>query len=225
MRKLIIVVTVFLLIGCVSAGNNVKQSSYDVQNERANEAFQELDRETGGQSSTEQELEKVEVEMKNKTSPGSKKQTKTEREKETLTKDKYPEKKRPDTVEQKKLPDSDYPMKNGKPVWFFNPTYDGYLGAVGIAKKSSVRGGFAARKRLAKTLAQAELAKMIRVVVKSEVETQQTEISSDVYSHYHSKLSTLSVHNAEEVVNEAVVKDVWVEEESGDLYLWLVMEK
>jgi len=220
MREIIVFISIVLISGCVAAGNNVKQNSYERQNKSANEAFEDLDRETGGKSSTEQELEKVEEEMKRESNNKEKPEQESGRDM-----NRYPEKKRPSAVEQKSLPDSDYPMKNGKPVWFFNPTYNGYLGAVGVAKKSSVNGGLGAQKKLAKTLAQAELIKMIRVVVNTESKSEHIQISSDVYSHYRSKFSSLSVHNAEGVVENAVVKDVWIDEQTGDLYLWLVMDK
>lgn len=223
MRKFIVFVSAILISGCVGTGGSVEHNSYETQNKRANEAFEELDKETGGKSATEQELEEVEEEMKGR--DNLKSNDKPEQEKSNSDVNRYPEKKRPVTVEQKSFPDSDYPMKNGKPVWFFDPTYNGYLGSVGIAKKSSVKGGLGAQKRLAKTLAQAELVKMIKVVVNTELKSERIQISSDVYSHYRSKFSSLSVHNAEGVVKNAVVKDVWVDEQTGDLYLWLVMEK
>ncbi|TYB33733.1 MAG: hypothetical protein FXF49_04825 [Flexistipes sinusarabici] len=223
MREFIVFISIILISGCAGTGNNVKQNSYERQNKSANEAFKELDKETGGKALTEQELEILEEEMKSGDNFESKE--KPEEGKSDNGINRYPEKKRPAAAEQKSLPDSDYPMKNGKPVWFFNPTYNGYLGAVGVAKKSSVNGGFGAQKKLAKTLAQAELIKMLRVVVNTELKSERIQISSDVYSHYRSKFRSLSVHSAEGVVKNAVVKDVWVEKETGDLYLWLVMKK
>lgn len=222
-REIFVFISLILVSGCVTAANNVKQNSYERQNKNANEAFEELDRETGNKSPAEQELEKVEEEMKNKSN--FRKKNEQEKWKAEAGINNYPEKKRPYAVEKKNLPDSEFPMKNGKPVWFFNPAYNGYLGAVGVAKKSSVNGGLGAQKKLAKTVAQAELIKMIRVVVNTELKSERMQVSSDVYSHYHSKLSSLSVHSAEDVVKNAVVKDVWIDEQTGDLYLWLVMEK
>ncbi|GEM_PF-771793 len=224
MKRYFILLSVILTVACFG-NKNVGNNRYDVQNQRAQEAFEELDSQTGGKSETEKELEKMEEEMREKAHPaaGIGKKPDTAGTKEPASK--YPEKKRPESVSEKNIPDSDYPLKNGKPAWFYDSTYEGYLGAVGIARKSSVRGGFEAQKRLAKTLAQAELAKMINVVVDTELKTERVQISSDVYSHYKSKLSTLSVHSAEEIINDAVVKDIWVEKDTGDLYLWLVIEK
>jgi len=223
MRELIVFISIIIVCGCAGTGNSVNQNSYETQNKRANEAFEELDKETGGKSATEKETEEVEEDMKD--GDNFKSKDKPEQEKADSDVNRYPEKKRPVTVEQKSLTDSDYPTKNGKPVWFFDPSYNGFLGSVGIAKKSSVKGGLGAQKRLAKTLAQAELIKMIKVVVNTGLKSERVQISSDVYSHYRSKFSSLSVHNAEGIVKNAVVKDVWVEKETGDLYLWLVMEK
>ncbi len=224
MKNFLVFLSVILITACF--GNKaIKDNRYNVQNQRAQQAFEELDRETGGKSDTEKELEKVEGELREKARPGSGVKNQSEPAAKGDSANRYPEKERPENVDDKNIPDSDYPLKNGKPVWFYDSTYGGYLGAVGIARKSSVRGGFEAQKRLAKTLAQAELAKMINVLINTELETERIQISSDVYSHYKSKLTTLSVHSAEEIINDAVVNDVWVEEKTGDLYLWLVMEK
>jgi len=224
MKKFLVFLSIILTTACLG-NKTVKDNRYNVQNQRAQQAFEELDKETGGKSDTEKELEKMEGELREKAHPKSGVQKQSEPAVKGDSANRYPEKKRPESVNEKNIPDSDYPLKNGKPIWFYDATYGGYLGAVGIARKSSVKGGFEAQKRLAKTLAQAELAKMINVLINTELETERTQISSDVYSYYKSKLTTLSVHNAEEIINDAVVKDVWVEEKTGDLYLWLVMEK
>jgi hypothetical protein len=117
-----------------------------------------------------------------------------------------------------------YPLKNGYPVWVYNPNYGGYLGAVGIAKKS-VKGGYPEQKRIAIMIAQANLAKQIRLVLNSKVYTEKMRISKKEFEEYKSKLYSLSKQSANEFLKHTVVKDEWIDEKTGDLYVWVVLEK
>lgn len=210
-----IIVTLYFILqilGCASTSYQIKQDSAGVQQQRAQKGFEELDKETSPERSV---------------SPSS--QT-VEKSPESVVETKSVEKSSPDKVENKSLgKSSEYPFKDGRPIWFYDPFYDGYLGALGIARKNAARGGYAGQKRLAKTLARAELAKQIRVFVSTELNTTRTSVSVNskdrVYENYKSTLSTLSVHRAEEVVRDAVIKDEWTDPANGDLYIWLVLEK
>ena len=117
-----------------------------------------------------------------------------------------------------------YPMKNGLPVWVYNPNYGGYLGAVGIAKKPA-RGGYPQQKRIAIMIAQSNLAKQIRLLVNAEVYTEKLRISKGDFETYKSKLKSLSKQEASAYLRNTVVKDEWIDPKTGDLYVWVVLEK
>ncbi|MFH1096388.1 MAG: LPP20 family lipoprotein [Candidatus Desantisbacteria bacterium] len=113
-----------------------------------------------------------------------------------------------------------YPLKDHSPIWVHQPNYEGMFGAVGIAKKQE-KGGYTAQKRLAVIIAQAELAKQIEVMVDTELQTEKTMINQN----YSSKLSSLSRQEAQQLIKNAVVKDEWIQPETGELYVWVVIER
>lgn len=202
---------VLQILGCEATSYKFKQDSAVIQQQRAQKGFEELDKETSQSQ-----------EIKNPAEP-------TVKPTETVVKNEQADKVSPNKITDKDLGKQvKYPFKDGRPVWFYDPFYDGYLGALGIARKGAAKGGYAGQKRLAKTLAQAELAKQIRVFVSTELNTTRTSVSTTskdkVYENYKSTLSTISVHRAEEVVRGAVIQDEW-SDESGNLYIWLVIEK
>ena len=117
-----------------------------------------------------------------------------------------------------------YPLKNGYPIWVYNPNYGGYLGAVGIAKKLQ-SGGYPKQKRIAIMVAKANLAKQINLIVNSKVYTEKIRISKKDYEEYKTKLYSLSKHSAKAFLKNVVVKDEWIDPKTGDLYVWVVLEK
>ena len=119
---------------------------------------------------------------------------------------------------------SKYPLKNGLPVWVYNPNYGGYLGAVGIAKKPN-KGGYPAQKRLAVMIAQSNLAKQIRLLVNAKVYTEKLRISKKDYEIYKSKIESLSKQEASAYLRNTVIKDEWIDPKTGDLYVWVVLKK
>ena len=148
--------------------------------------------------------------------PTVKKKTTVKKQPEIVKKEK------PKKVERKIK--TKYPMKNGLPVWVYNPNYGGYLGAVGIAKKPA-RGGYPQQKRIAIMIAQSNLAKQIRVLVNAEVYTEKLRISKGDFETYKSKLKSLSKQEANAYLKNTVVKDEWIDPKTGDLYVWVVLEK
>ncbi|EDP73807.1 LPP20 family lipoprotein [Hydrogenivirga sp. 128-5-R1-1] len=148
--------------------------------------------------------------------PTVKKKTTVKKQPEIVKKEK------PKKVERKIK--TKYPMKNGLPVWVYNPNYGGYLGAVGIAKKPQ-RGGYPQQKRIAIMIAQSNLAKQIRLLVNAEIYTEKLRISKKDYEIYKSKLKSLSKQEASAYLRNTVVKDEWIDPKTGDLYVWVVLEK
>ena len=193
MKILFLLFTVVFIISC--GGVSKKQTNYDnhkLQQQRADAAFNELDVEAEKENPEDLVLDEKPLEIKPKENSNVKPK---------VLKD-TPIKKRPSSLENKKRPVSisskerplsktKYPMKNGYPIWFYNPDYDGYLGAVGIAKK---QGSFYQQQRVAKISAEAELAKKIKVVVNTELKLTQTKIEAGVMNYYRSRLETFSKH-------------------------------
>ncbi|MEK7813646.1 MAG: hypothetical protein AAB296_07780 [Candidatus Desantisbacteria bacterium] len=103
------------------------------------------------------------------------------------------------------------------PAWFYQP---GVLGAVGAAEKQE-KGGYAAQKRLAIVIAQAEIAKQIEIIINTELQTEKTMVNND----YHSKLSSLSKQETQQLIKNAVVKEEWTNPKTGELYVWVVIER
>jgi hypothetical protein len=190
------------------AAHNTKQ----VQQVRADDAFDELEKEVSGQGTG---LESMEKPIHAAPSPAV--ETKT------------PEIPKPDmqnkAVYKNNLgPATKYPMQGGFPVWFATPNMDGYIGAVGIAKQQA-RGGIAAQRRIAKALAQSELARTIKVIVNTEVNIEKLNVDTQTLKYYQSKVSTLSRHQAEEVLSDFEIRDEWLDQKTKELYVWLVLKK
>lgn len=121
-------------------------------------------------------------------------------------------------------PQTKYPIKNGYPEWFYSSVYDGYIGAVGIAPKQP-SGGMSAQKRVAKIQAQKNLAKQIEVLVRSEVTVESLNVDKAAVKYYREKVSTLTKENADQFLTGFKVMDEWIDESTGEYYMWMVLEK
>ena len=210
------------LAGCMAskaeapkpAAHNTKQ----VQQKRADDAFNELEKEVSGQGTGLESMEKpMPMPAPAPAAPPA------------PVVEKAPEMPRPEyanrPVEKDNLgPVTKYPMQNGFPVWFATPNMDGYIGAVGIARQPS-RGGIAAQRRTAKALAQNDLARSIKVIVDTEVSIEKLNVDTQTLKYYRSKVSTLSRHQAEEALSDFEIRDEWLDPKTKELYVWLVLRK
>jgi hypothetical protein len=121
-------------------------------------------------------------------------------------------------------PVTKYPLKNGYPEWFYTPTYDGYIGAVGIAPKQP-KGGISQQKRLAKIQAQSTLAKQIDVLVNTEQNLETLNVDRPTVKYYQEKLTTLTKESADQYLTNYKIMDEWIDDRTGEYYLWLVLTK
>lgn len=121
-------------------------------------------------------------------------------------------------------PQTKYPLKDGYPVWFFTPVYDGYIGAVGIAPKQNY-GGISAQRRVAVMQAQKNLAKQIKVLVTSNVKVESLGVDSATVQHYRTKVSSLTREQVDQYLTGYKVMDEWVSPKTGEYYIWMVLEK
>lgn len=115
-----------------------------------------------------------------------------------------------------------YPMKDSYPVWFHNPNHDGYLGALGIAKKQP---NLRAQKLTALRIAQAELAKEIKLIVHSKILLEEKLAKKGLSGEYSSSLRSVSRHDSAQLIKNSLVKDQWTNPKTGELYLWVVIDK
>jgi hypothetical protein len=224
LKKILILLILTSLIAC---GTTKKSHKPTVNQNKVNSAFEELDTEAKKERAEDLVLEETPNPQIKETKIKEKKKPTHIQEKPRPTKEKphtIAEKKRPSEISTKKRPGSTtkYPFKDGYPIWFFNPNYDGYLGGVGVARKSN---NYATQRRIAKMLAQAELSKQIKVIVNTELNLEQTQIDRGTAQYYRSKLKTFSKHQADQYLQNPVVKDEWKNPKTGELYLWLVLEK
>ena len=127
-------------------------------------------------------------------------------------------------VPKRSVPKTKYPIVNGLPVWVSNPNYGGVLGGVGIAKKRPGM-GYAEQKRLAKQIALADLAKQIEVIVKTETTSVKVNMDTQRLKYYKSKFESYSEHEVRSLlIKNAVIEDEWVDPQTGDLYVWVVIK-
>ena len=174
-------------------------AEYDRQNAAANSAFHELDCEAAGGTDCSQ-TSTPPATVDEKARPGS-------------------------TLSDKPLERgvSKYPMKDGYPVWFSYPGYDGYIGGVGIAKPQ--KNGYSVQRRVATVQAQADLARSVKVNVYNEFTSERLLVSKNTQQHYQEKFSTLSRQQVDDFIGNAVIMDEWLDEKTGELYIWVVLPK
>ncbi len=200
--KLVVILIVSLLFSCGQKSTKVSSvsPSKEVQIQRAERAFEELEREVHKPAS-ELTLE----------------EEKPRKEKKPRYKKYKPQ------LAKRESPKTKYPIVNGMPVWVSNPNYGGVLGGVGVAKK--IRGkGYAEQKRLAKQIALADLAKQIEVIVKAEVTKEEINIDTHQLEYYKKKFSSYSEQEVRAMlIKNAVIEDEWIDPATGDLYLWVVI--
>jgi len=121
-------------------------------------------------------------------------------------------------------PVTKYPLKDGLPVWFYTPVYDGYIGSVGIAPRQT-RGGMTAQKRVARMQAQKGLAKRINVLVKSELTVETTGVDTATVQHYRQKVTSLTREEADQFLTGFMVKDQFYDEKTKEYYIWMVLRR
>lgn len=119
-------------------------------------------------------------------------------------------------------PQTKYPIRNGYPEWFYTPVYDGYIGAIGIAPKGK---SITAQKRVARMQAQKNLAKQLNVLVFSEVSVESLGVDSATVQSYREKVSTLTKEQVDQYLQGFRVMDEWIDDNTGEYYIWMVLEK
>lgn len=111
------------------------------------------------------------------------------------------------TVEQKSA--------NQLPSWFYTPSGDGYIGGVGVCA-THVKGATAQRE-LAISRALEDIARQYGVKVDSvmKVQSKESQISTKV------DIDTFSLHTFEGKVVIAKIIEVWKNEKTDELYIYM----
>jgi len=108
---------------------------------------------------------------------------------------------------------------NGKPDWILHPSKDGKIGAVGIAGRGyDLR--VSTQRKLAIQRALDELASTRKVNVQLSMSKEEnfTQGQNHLQMHSQSKYqanTTLTAH----------IEDMWEDKLTGELYIWLVLDK
>lgn len=118
--------------------------------------------------------------------------------------------------------ESENDSSSKRPAWVVNPEKSGYLSVVGSAPPQDW-GGYQAQYRVAMMKARQELAQMARVQVESTALFSVEERSGEVGRT--SDIETRLRSNTDINLDEARVIEEWVDPQTGELYLWLVIPK
>lgn len=105
---------------------------------------------------------------------------------------------------------------NGLPNWVFNSTAGGKykMGGVGVSKRTI--DGVTKQREIAISRAIDEIAKQMGV-----------KVSNTSYSHSTKNNSSFEQYSLQTVEGKkvnAVIKEIWYNEETGELYVWMVVE-
>lgn len=106
------------------------------------------------------------------------------------------------------------PMKDAKPLWFYNPSLTGKMGAIGIAKKQP-NTPFQKQKQLAMMLAQADYGKQLKTLNHTDISQKTTMKDTGTQEDYASDTNQKSAQN----VTGLFIKDMWMDTKTCDLYL------
>jgi len=108
-------------------------------------------------------------------------------------------------------------LYQNKPIWFFRPNQDGVDGAVGIAEKEEGI-GFEEQKQIALDLAKSSLVKRKSTEIVSEHELLSIlhyDVSGELFE-------ASSIVNSSSKVEENILKDIWLDPTSCELYVWII---
>ncbi len=115
----------------------------------------------------------------------------------------------------KKIPASDSSMVNGKPYWYWQPSVDGTIGGVGEA--GFHMNGPAAQRQLATNRAIEDIARQKGISVTQVQEITQSATRSGTSS---TNIDTYSIYTVEGTVVSAIVREVWLDPDSGRIIVW-----
>ncbi|MDR0453390.1 MAG: LPP20 family lipoprotein [Deferribacteraceae bacterium] len=239
--SLALLVSLLLLVSCASKSPAPEKSSKAGQNQRSidqmNKAFDELNsgsatqpsKPTDGSSYSKSiyEAEKAQKELEcaikgncpvdsNQPSPSA----------PVSPSAAVQDKSRPTAVNEAASPlkGTKYPIVDGYPVWFHRPGHDGYIGGVGIAPKQK-SGDRIAQRRVAVTLAQADIARSIKVNINNELTSEKYLVDSKNQSYYKEKFSSMSKQQTNDYISNPQVMDEWTNEKTGEILVWVVLPK
>lgn len=112
------------------------------------------------------------------------------------------------------------------PKWVANPAINGCLGAVGVAKKQS--GKARTQKWVAEKMAMAELSRQFEVLVTAVCKSKKKmQFSEEVLENYEERFDCTSMQKSEHLFSfynlNPVIKESWVDPETGQMYVWVVL--
>jgi hypothetical protein len=112
-------------------------------------------------------------------------------------------------------------VESSKPTWIVNPMQNGKVGAVGVAGRTYDQ-RISTQRKLAIQRALDELA--LQQGVKVELSMQKKEhVTNNIVSTKMDTSSKYKTTNSNAIT--AHIEDVWQDKITGELYIWLVLDK
>lgn len=134
------------------------------------------------------------------------------------------------SAERRELPSSQpaassrYPMRDGYPVWYYNPGYGGLFGEVGSAGPAE-GGDLARQERTAYLKARGDLIKKFMVMIRSECnESQKSSVVNGVVKDFVQKIDCTTIEHISLPLDYTRIQDRWVNPKTGELFLWVVLD-
>ncbi len=112
-------------------------------------------------------------------------------------------------------------VQGGKPAWILNPNYDGKTGAVGVAGRTYDQ-RVSTQRKLAIQRALDELALQQGVKVELSM-TKEEHLRNNSASTSMDSTSSYKTTNSGAIT--AHIEDVWQDKVTGEIYIWLVLDK
>ncbi len=110
---------------------------------------------------------------------------------------------------------------SSKPRWILNPNIDGKTGAVGVAGRTYDQ-RISTQRKLAIQRALDELAMQQGVKVKLKMTKEEIESNGNVSTTSDTKSSYETTNNS---AITAHIEDIWQDNITGEIYIWLVLDK
>ncbi len=112
-------------------------------------------------------------------------------------------------------------VQSSKPEWILNPNYNGKVGAVGVAGRTYDQ-RVSTQRKLAIQRALDELAMQQGVKVKLKMKKNEL-VKNDSVSTTTTTKSEYETTNNSSIT--AHIEDVWQDKITGEIYIWLVLDK
>lgn len=118
-----------------------------------------------------------------------------------------------------------YDVHDACPEWISNPSLEGYVGGVGLGK-GNTHGGPDKQRDIAKTIARGKVIRKAHILVNTICNNFRTDkIEKEIIDNYKSQIDCGQAYMGAELIKKIVVKEEWTDQQEGDVYVWMVLQK